>query len=454
MKRENFGGKFAFIMALAGSAIGLGNIWRFPYVVGESGGAAFIVIYLIFSLVLSFPVLCCETVIGRRARAGAYVAYTTLAPGTRWNFFGILAVLSCFIINSYYSVIGGWSLEYLVQSSMFGFHADNAAASSGVFNGYVSDVWRPICTHLVFLGMTAGICVLGVKNGIEKVTKVMTPLLFVLMVIVAVYSVMLPGSAEGVRYLLKPDFSKLTAGAVADALGQSFLSMSLGVGGVIVYASYMKKDTGIVSSGFLTCLFDSGFAILAGLAIMPAVFSVGIAPSSGPSLVFETFPYIFSSLGQHLGSPVVSRIVATIFFLAIFMAALTSSISLFEVCAEHLVSHRHFTRGRAALVLFLAMAILGGVCSLSFGVLSDVRLFDNSIFDICNELSSNYLMTIGALAVALFTGWVMKKEDVRDEFTNSGTNRAGVVMFNVFYFVVKYIAPVGITVVFLANFFK
>ncbi|MBQ2197375.1 MAG: sodium-dependent transporter, partial [Bacteroidales bacterium] len=332
--RERFGSRAAVIMAMAGSAIGLGNIWRFPFIVGQNGGAAFILIYILCCFLLSLPILFSESVIGRRTSRNTVGAMEALAPGTSWKWLGLLTVISPIIILSYYSVVGGWSVEYLYKSLTIQFHPDNVEAVTGMFGIFTASGFKVIACLLLFLGITAGIVFAGVKKGIERFSKITIPVLFVLIVVIAVYSMTLPGAGEGLKYLVHPDFSKLTPDAFAAALGQSFFSLSLGVGTMLTYSSYVRKDENLVVSGAGTAVSDLLFAILAGFAIMPAVFASGIAPSAGPGLVFETLPYIFAKMGT--GGVVISAVVAILFFITILVAALTSSISMMEVGVAYL----------------------------------------------------------------------------------------------------------------------
>lgn len=445
--RESFGSRATVIMAMAGSAIGLGNIWRFPFIVGEYGGAAFILVYIFCCFLLSMPILLSETIIGRRTHQGTFGAMNTLAPGSAWKWLGLLTVISPLIILSYYSVVGGWSFAYLCKAVALQFSQENAEAVTAMFGTFSSSTWWPFVCTMVFLSLTALIVYLGVNKGIEKFSKISIPVLFVLIVIIAVYSMTLPGAGEGVRYLVKPDFSKLTPGAYAAALGQSFFSLSLGVGTMLTYASYVRKDENIIASASGTAFFDLLFAILAGFAVMPAVFAAGIAPSSGPGLVFETLPFIFAKMGS--GGQVISAAVSILFFLTILVAALSSSISMMEVGVAYLVEEKKLTRHKATIILFLITLVVGVLCSLSFGVLSGVKLFGNTIFNFCDTLASNFLMTIGALLFSIFVGWRMDKSAVKDELTNNGKLRGTGKIFPVVYFLIKYIAPVTIAVIFI-----
>lgn len=447
--REHFGSRAAVIMAMAGSAIGLGNIWRFPFIVGEYGGAAFILIYILCSFLLSLPILLSESIIGRRTHQNTFGAMNTLAPRTKWKWLGLLTMVSPIIILSYYSVVGGWSFAYLCKAVALQFRPENAETVTGMFGTFSSSTWGPLACLTVFLGLTALIIFSGVKKGIEKFSKISIPVLFVLIVAIAVYSLTLPGSSEGVRYLVKPDFSKLTADAFSAALGQSFFSLSLGVGTMLIYSSYVNKQEDLMASGAGTAFFDMLFAILAGFAVMPAVFAAGIAPTSGPGLVFETLPFIFVKMGS--GGIFISSAISIIFFFTILVAALSSSISMMEVGVAYLVEEKGVTRGKATLGIFAITFCLGILCSLSFGVLSDFKLLGNTIFNFCDKLCSNFLMTLGALLFSIFVGWKMDKAAVREELTNGGSIRFNSKIFPVVYFLIKYIAPVTIGVIFISG---
>ena len=434
--RENFGGRAAVIMALAGSAIGLGNIWRFPYMVGENGGAAFILVYILATLLLLLPIFLAEAVIGRRSRANAFGAMKTLAPHSKWKWTGLFAVITPMIVLSYYSVVGGWALGYFGNSLTGGFLQSNPEALHGVFASFLGSSWKPIVCFTAFLAISCLIVAGGVKSGIEKFSKYCIPVLFLMIVTMAVFSLSLPGAGEGVRYLVKPDFSKLTASAVAAAVGQGFFSLSLGMGIVITYSSYVKPSENLVASGAGTAIADLLFALLAGFAVMPAVFAAGIEPAAGPGLVFETLPYIFAKMGVDL--PFLSAVAAFLFFAALLIAALTSSISLAEVGVAYLVEERGLKRGWACLLTFLVTWLLGLCC-----------VFGPGVLDFLDSFSSNVLMTLGGLLCVVFVGWIMPREAVRDEITNGGTvNRR---TFRLLYFLMRYLAPLAVLSIFLSN---
>jgi len=448
-QREHFGGRMAVIMALAGSAIGLGNIWRFPYLVGQDGGAAFVIIYIIATLVISLPIFFAESVIGRRSGANCRGAFLKLAPDSKWPYLGFLMVFTPLWIVSYYSVVGGWSLEYLVQALRLDFVRLGPDAVSGSFERFISRTWAPLACHFAFLAVTVAIVALGVKSGIEKFSKICLPVLFVLVVVIAVYALTLPGAQKGVAYLFKPDFSKVTLDTCLDAVGQSFYSISLGMGIIITYSSYVSKEENLLVSGVGTSVSDLLFALLAGVAIMPAVFAAGIEPGSGPGLIFDTLPYIFAQMGVEM--PVVSSIAAILFFVTILFAALTSSVSLIEVGVAYLTEERGFKRGWACVLLFAVTGTLGALCCLSFGPLAGTKVFGLGLFDFADTVASNVLLTIGGLLVVLFVGWKMSRADVYDEFTNGGTKVWNVRLFNFFWFLIRFVAPVGVAVLIVTN---
>ena len=436
-KRENFTSQRAAVFAMAGSAIGLGNIWRFPYIVGQNGGAAFILIYIICGLLISLPIFLCESVLGRSTQSSTFGAVEKVAPDSPLKWMSLITVITPLIILSFYSVVGGWSIDYFVQSIFKGFEGNTA----DTFATLSSAVWKPLLTFTIFLGITALIVIAGVKSGIERFNNISMPVLFILILVVALYSLTLPGSEAGVEYLLKPDFSKVTPETVADALGQSFFSLSLGVGTILTYSSYMKRDSKLIASSLGTAGFDFLFAMIAGFAIMPAVFAAGIEPGAGPGLIFETLPSIFVQMGAI--SPILSRIVSVLFFLTIVVAALTSSISMFEVGVAYLVEQKHLSRRASVALIFAGTWMVGALCSLSFGPLSGIRLFGDNIFGFFDSLTANFLMMFGSLFFTYLAGWKMDRSKLLAEL---GGKR-------VILFFIKYIAPVGILVIFFTNLF-
>lgn len=446
MKRDNFGSRFGALVAMAGSAVGLGNLWRFPYLVGENGGAAFIIVYIILCFLICLPIFISEFIIGRRSQKNAFATFRDLSGGSAWRWVGLFTIIVPMIVLSYYCVIGGWSIEYLLKSLTFSFGGESQGTLSTMFTGFVTSTWGPLAAHTGFLLATTMIVVVGIKDGIEKFSKIMMPLLFVIVLSIAVYSLTLPGAKEGVKYLFYPDFSKLTGKSVAAALGQAFFSLSLGFGTIMTYASYVSKKDNIMFQSAATAVSDLIFALIAGTAIMPAVFAFGINPQAGPGLVFETLPFVFGQMPA-------GGLIAILFFVALLVAALTSSISMLEVAVAYLVEEKKFSRLGACALLFVICWVIGAVCSLSFGPLSHIQIRGGNIFDFLDSLSSNVLMTLGSLFTVIFVGWRLKKTDVYDEFTNGGTLSRNSKIFGVLWFLIRYIAPVAIIAIFISGIF-
>ena len=437
--REKFDSNLAAVLALAGSAIGLGNIWRFPYITGQHGGAAFIIIYMICSCFIALPIFFSEAIIGRSTSSSTFGAIEKIAPGSRWRYIGLICIITPLIILSYYSVVGGWSVAYLVKSTVSSFGQMTQQEVSSIFSEFTGSVWLPVLCHTVFLLISILVVKGGVKKGIQKLSQITMPALFVIMILLMFYSLSMPGSMEGVKYLIKPDFSKIDGPAIAAALGQSFFSLSLGVGTVLTYSSYMSAKDNIITTGGWTVLFDLSFALIAGFVIMPAVFAANLQPSSGPGLVFESLPFIFAQIGGV--SPLLAKVVTVAFFLAILMAALTSEVSMIEVCTAYLVEEKNMKRGKATALVFVVGWLIGTCCSVF-----------PKLFDACDFVASNVLMMIGALAFCLFVGWRMKKAVVRRELTGDGSQKIGNVLFKPIYFLIRYVAPVAIVAIFVSNF--
>lgn len=443
-KRDSFASSFGVLVAMAGSSVGLGNLWRFPYLVGTNGGAAFIIIYLAIVFLLALPIMYAEFVVGRRAQSNVYGAFNKLAPGSKWGIIGVMAIICCILIVSFYSVVGGWTIDYLVKAVM-GEFSSGSEGFDGLFAQTVSSNYRPLLFMLLFVGTSAVVLLAGVKDGIEKYSKVLMPLLFVMVIIIAVRSVTLPGSGAGLDFLFKPDFSKVTASTVLDALGQAFFSLSVGFGIIFTYASYVNKNENLIKMSAQTATADTLFAIIAGIAIMPAVFAFGISPSQGPGLVFVTLPYVFAQLP--LGS-----VLAVIFFFVLFVAALTSAISLLEVAVAYVLEEFKIGRRAAVISVVAIVLFLGTFCSLSQGLLGDVKIFGNNIFDLFDKTTANILIPVGGLLIVLFAGWRMKREDFLDEITSGGKHKINSVYLRIIMFSVKYLAPVIISIILIRTF--
>lgn len=438
--RGSFGSRFGVIVAMVGSAVGLGNIWRFPYMVGENGGAAFILVYLAFSVILSLPVFCAEFVIGRRGRGNSVSAIKKLALDSKWHVGGYLSIVAAFLIISFYSVVGGWSIKYLAEAAMFRFSSPGSTDYGALFSSFSTGTFAPLIYMIIFVTITAAVVALGVEKGIERFSKWMMPLLFVLILVLVVRSAFLPGCEAGYEYLFKPDFSKITSRTLIAALGQSFFSMSLGMGAIIIYGSYVKKENNILGQSSITVLLDTVFAVLAACAIMPAVFSFGMHPDQGPGLVFVTLPYIFSNMP--LGG-----IIAILFFISLLLAAVSSAISLVEVMASFMIEECRCSRKLAVCISILIQAVFGTLCSLSLTQGSSLHIAGIPLFDLFDRISSDYVLTFGALLIVLFVGWKLKKADFIDEMTSGGTIRLPGWIANTIYWLIKVFAPIAILVI-------
>ena len=443
--RANFGSKIGVILASAGSAVGLGNIWRFPYETGNHGGAAFILIYLACVLILGIPIMVSEFLIGRRSQANTAGAYQKLAPGTHWRWVGPLGLLAGFLILGYYSVVAGWTLEFIGEAAIGSFAGKTAADYISSFTAFSTNPWRPLIWLVLFLLSTHFIIVKGVEKGIEKSAKIMMPMLFILLLILAVCSLLLPGAGTGVEFLLKPDWEKVDASVFLGAMGQAFFSLSLGMGCLCTYASYFKQDTNLTKTAFSVSLIDTFVAILAGLIIFPAAFSVGIQPDAGPSLIFITLPNVFQQAFS--GVPLLSYVSSVMFYVLLAVAALTSTISLHEVVTAYLHEEFHLSRKRAASLVTGGCIFLGVFCSLSLGVGSEYTLFGLTLFDLFDFVTAKLMLPLGGLFIALFTGWYLDKKIVWEEISNRGTLRLP--FYKLLIFILKFIAPVAIVLIFI-----
>lgn len=443
--RANFGSKLGVILASAGSAVGLGNIWRFPFETGNHGGAAFILIYLGCVLFFGIPIMVAEFSIGRHSRANTAGAYRILAPGTQWRWVGRMGVLAGFLILGYYSVVAGWTLEYIIQAATNAFAGQSANDFIASFNGFVSNPWRPAFWMIVFMLMTHFIIVKGVERGIEKSAKIMMPMLFILLIVLAVCSISLPGAGAGIEFLLKPDFSKVNGSVLLGAMGQAFFSLSLGMGCLCTYASYFRNDTNLTKTALNVGWIDTMVAILAGFIIFPAAFSVGIQPDAGPSLLFITLPNVFQQAFGNL--PWLAVILSIMFYVLLALAALTSTISLHEVVTAYLHEEFNLTRGRAAKLVTAGCTMLGVLCSLSLGVGKELTIFGLTLFDLFDFVTAKIMLPLGGFFIAIFTGWYLDKRIVWEEVSNNGTLPKAI--YRIWLFLLKYIAPIGIGFIFI-----
>ncbi len=442
--RGNFGSRLGVILASAGSAVGLGNIWRFPTEVGRNGGAAVILVYLCCVFLLAMPVMLSEFVVGRRSRANTVGAYRVLAPGKPWIVAGFIGVLGGIMVLSFYSVVAGWTLHYTVES--FGLGLMGEQDFGAVFNSFVSHPWKPLVFQFVFLLLTHFVVSRGVESGIERYSKVMMPVLLLIIVLLSGFSLTMPGARDGLTFLLKPDFSKVTTQVVLSAMGQAFFSLSVGIGCLATYASYFKSDTRLVNSALNVCTIDSMVAIMSGFIIFPAAFSVaGVQVDSGPGLVYITLPHVFNMAFE--GIPFVGYLFSGLFYVLLLLAALTSTISMHEIATAFIHENYKMSRQKSAVIVTLICMVLGTACCLSFGAWSGVKIWGMGFFDLFDFLTAKFLMPLGGILITMFVGWSMERKMVMEELTNQGTLRIRGLRFLIF--LVRWVAPIGVGLVFL-----
>lgn len=442
--RGNFGSRLGVILASAGSAVGLGNIWRFPTEVGRNGGAAFILVYLFCVFLVAMPVMVSEFIVGRRSKSNTIGAYRVLSPGKPWVIIGYMGVLGGILILSFYSVVAGWTLHYTIDSFRNVLSANLDFAK--VFNDFVTHPWKPLLFQYLFLLMTHFVVVRGVESGIERSSKMMMPLLFLLILMLTGFSLCMPGAADGLTFLLKPDFSKVTTSVVLSAMGQAFFSLSVGVGCLATYASYFKPDTRLVKSAFSVCFIDSMVAIMSGFIIFPAAFSVaGVEVNAGPGLVYITLPHVFN---MAFGSmPLLGYAFSGMFYVLLLLAALTSTISMHEIATAFIHENFKLSRKISATIVTAICLLLGTACSLSFGPWNEIKVFGMGFFDLFDFVTAKYMMPLGGLLITLFIGWYLKQEVVREELTNAGTLQVRTYKF--LFFLIRWVAPVGVILIFL-----
>ena len=444
-KHANFGSRMGAIFAAAGSAVGLGNIWRFPMLVGDNGGAAFILIYIICILFVGIPIMVGEFVIGRHTQSNMIEAFRQLAPGKWWRIIGVMGIGVAFIILSYYIVVSGWTLYY-AYSSFTGALADPDCNYGAFFGDFVANPWLSLLAAVVFMLLTHLIIIRGVQNGIEKCSKVLMPMLLLIIGILVVCTFSMPGINEGLTFLLKPDFSKLTISVVLAAMGQAFYSLSVAMGCLCTYASYFGRNTRLVSSALSVSSIDTSVAILSGFIIFPAVFSVpGVEVNAGPGLVFQTLPYVFNMAFGNV--PFLAYIFSGLFYVLLFLAALTSAISLHEAVTAYVHESWNITRKKASTIVSASAMFMGVFCCLSFGVLSHWTIFGLTIFDLFDVVSSTIILPLGGVLLALFVGWYLNRELVRKEITNDG--QVSQRIFPILMFLLRWVAPIAILTMFV-----
>ncbi|EGL84243.1 sodium:neurotransmitter symporter [Caldalkalibacillus thermarum TA2.A1] len=440
--REHWGSRWGFILAAAGSAVGLGNIWRFSYVAGENGGAAFLIIYVLCVILIGFPVMMAEFMIGRRGQSDAVGSFQKLAPGKPWFIAGGLGVAAAFIILSFYGVIAGWSLKYFFSYLTGGLWSTPPGEDgyAGYFVNFITDPVEPVIWQAIFMAITIGIVVFGVKKGIEKANNILMPALAILVVLLALYSLTLGGAREGLAFLFSPDWSAFTEPSVyLAAMGQAFFSLSLGMGAMITYSSYLEQHHKLPGSAGTIIGFDTLFAIFAGVMIFPAVFAFGGEPNAGPGLVFITLPDIFASIGGF------GIIVGILFFFLLTAAALSSALSLLEVAVAYFIRKLSMNRRTTTLLIGTIIFLLGIPSSLGIGVLSGFTpLGGRDILDSLDYISGNIMLPLGGLIIALFVGWAWSKQEVFKESDLGDTPLA-----NAFLWILRIPVPIFIAIVFI-----
>ena len=397
-KREHWGSKFGFILAASGSAVGLGNIWKYPYIAGENGGGAFTIIYLLCILIVGMPIVIGEFVIGRKTQLSPVGAFEKLAPNSYWKWVGMLGVLSAFVILAFYGVVGGWTLRYTFMSLTGGFSelAENPDLSGAVFDNFITNPWNPLFWHFIFMGLSIWVIVHGIQGGIEKWTKVMMPMILFILIILVIRGITLPNAAAGLSFLFKPKFEDITASSIVLALGHSFFTLSLGMGTMITYGSYLRKEQNLFNSAMWVLFLDTGIALLAGVAIFTTVFSVGADPAGGAGLIFVVLPTIFPQITGGL-------LWGTLFFFLLFLAALTSAISILEVVTAYFIDQKGWSRIKATVLFGSIITGVGVLCSLSLGDnLNITAIFGLSFFDFMDYLSAKYMLPIGGMLTAVF----------------------------------------------------
>lgn len=442
-ERANFKNTLGVILATAGSAVGLGNVWRFPYMTGQNGGASYIVIYILCVLLLGIPCMISEFIIGRHSASNTARAYNKM--GNRWwGIIGMLSFSTGFLITCYYVIVSGWCLQYMYATVLGELHGD-AAYFISYFSDFSSNPWKPLLWVAVFMGITHWVIIHGVRGGIERASKVLMPALFILLLVIVVASCMLPGAERGISFLLKPDFSKIDGSVCLNAMGQSFYSLSIGMGCICTYASYFSRRTNLSQSAIQISVIDCLVAILAGLMIFPAAFSVGVQPDSGPSLIYITLPNVFQQAFSAV--PFVGTIVSFAFYALMSLAALTSMISLHEVSTAFFQEEMHISRKRSATIVSVSTSVIAVFCSLSLAGVDWLVIGGKSLFDWFDFVTGQLFLPIVGFFACLFIGWYVPKDIVRDEFTNWGTLRSP--LYPVFLVCVRFVCPTGILLVFL-----
>jgi neurotransmitter:Na+ symporter, NSS family len=450
MKTENnnqrgfWGSRMGFILAASGSAIGLGNVWKFPYIVGENGGGAFVLIYLVCIFIIGTPIMLAEFTLGRKTNLNPVGAFASLKPKSSFIGIGYMGVLAGFLILSFYGVVGGWTFAYVVKSVTGSVLSFTSPKEAGAFFGnFISNTRETLFYHALFMGICIAIVLRGVHGGIEKACNILMPTLVLFLILLMIRSLTLDGAMEGVAFYLHPDFSKINGNTVLIALGQAFFSLSLGMGCMITYGSYLSDKENLTSSTVYVVMFDTLIALLVGMVIFPAVFAMGLEPAEGPSLVFSVLPTVFTSMPM-------GHVVSVIFFTLLAIAAITSGISLLEVVVAYFIDQRGWQREKAVIIVGLAIFAFGVPSGLSFGAMADIKLADMTFFDHVDNIASNYLLPLGGMLTAIFIGWVWGTKNAHAEIEKN-KNIFKFPWAQCWEFLIRYITPIAVGIVFLAK---
>ncbi|MEK4487622.1 sodium-dependent transporter [Psychrobacillus sp. FSL H8-0484] len=439
-QQEQWKSKLGFILATSGSAIGLGAIWKFPYVAGTGGGGAFFLIFLLFAFLLGYPLLVGEFIVGRKGQSDAISIYKKLAPNSKWHLLGRMGVLIGILVLSFYSVVGGWIILYLFKALTGGLNGLSQEQYGALFGEIISNPFSTLLGQFLFILITVLIVAQGVQKGIEKVSKIMMPILFILFIVIVIRSLSLDGAMEGVKFLLVPDFTKLTSESILFALGQAFFTITLGASVMVTYASYLPKTQNLPRSAFSIIMLNLFIALLAGLAIFPGVFSFGIEPNAGPPLVFAVLPAVFSQMSFGI-------FFFTAFLILFLFAALTSAFSMIEIAVSTTAKNDPSKRKKHTWLFGMLIFVIGIPSCLSYGLMADVKLFDKTIFDLVDYAVSNIMMPLGALLISLFISLKISKEELFEEMKQG--SKVGKLFFNVWYYLLRYLTPIAIIIVFL-----
>jgi len=443
-QRGFWGSRFGFILAASGSAIGLGNIWKFPYIVGENGGGAFVLIYLICIFIIGTPIMLAEFTLGRKTNLNPVGAFHSLKPNSAYTSIGYMGVLAGFLILSFYGVVGGWTFAYVVKSVTGSVLSFTSPKEAGVFFGnFISNTGETLLYHALFMGLCIAIVLRGVHGGIERACEILMPTLVLFLLLLMIRSLTLDGAMEGVGFYLNPDFSKISVNTVLIALGQAFFSLSLGMGCMITYGSYLSEKENLTSSTVYVVMFDTLIALLVGMVIFPAVFAMGLEPTEGPSLVFSVLPTVFTSMPM-------GHVVSIIFFTLLAIAAITSGISLLEVVVAYFIDQRGWQRKKAVIIVGSSIFAFGIPSGLSFGAMAELKLVGMTFFDHVDNIASNYLLPLGGMLTAIFVGWVWGTNNAYEEIEKH-KNKFNFPWAQCWEFLIRYITPVAVGIVFLAK---